>query len=176
MQLKEKKQFVKGFVEELKNSKSVILTLYQGLGVNSINELRKKLKEADCEMRVVKNRLALRAIEEAGIESYFDIKEFFKGPVAVLLGNEDPSKAIKIFKGYVDENKLMEFKAAIIMDTFMNSSQIEKIADLPSKDVMIAKTVYALNAPIQGLCNSLAGIIKKALYALNDLKSVKGKE
>jgi len=170
MQLEEKKQFVKEFKEELKEAKSIILTQYQGLKVNSINELRKKLQNAGCKMQVVKNRLALKSIEEAGIESYSSIRDFFKGPIAVLLGKEDPSQAIKIFKGYADDNKLMEFRAAVIRDNFIDVSQIEKIATLPSREVMLAKTVMTLNAPIQGLCNSLAGVIKKLFYALNDVK------
>lgn len=174
MQLAEKKQFVKEFSEEIKNAKSIILTHYQGLDVNNITKLRRKLKDADCTMRVIKNRLALRAIEETGIESYSAIKESFKGPVAILIGNDDPSRAIKIFKEYTDKNKLMEFKVGVIMDNIFDSSQIEKIAGLPSKDVMLTKTVIVLNAPIQGLYNTLSGVIKKLFYALSDLKEKKG--
>jgi large subunit ribosomal protein L10 len=173
MQLEQKKQFVKDFSEKLKSSKSLILAYYQGLDVNNITELREKVKEAGCTMQVVKNRLALRAIDESGIESLAQLKEYFKGPVAVLLGENDPSGAIKIFKKYVDDNKLMEFKAAVISDNLFDAEQVAKIADLPSREELIAKTVYVFNAPIQGLCNVLAGIIKKLCYALNDLKEKK---
>jgi large subunit ribosomal protein L10 len=170
MQLAEKKEFIADFTKELKNAKSIILTQYQGLDVISITKLRKQLKEVDSTMMVIKNRLALRAIEESGIESYGSIKEFFKGPVAVIVGNDDPTRAIKIFKDFAAENKLMEFKAAVIMDRFMDSSQVEKLADMPPKEVLIAQTVMMLNAPIQGFYNSLTGILRKFCYAVNDLK------
>jgi hypothetical protein len=117
----------------------------------------------------------LRAIDEVA-GGHAVLKDFFNGPVAVLMADEDPSQAVKIYKKYVDENELIEFKAAVISGNFYDSSRIEKIAGLPSKEVMIAKTVFVLNAPIQGLYNSLSGIIKKFLYALNDLKTKVEKE
>ncbi len=170
MLLEGKKQFVKEFSGKIKDSKSLILVNYQGISVNNINELRRKLKAVNSRMQIIKNRLALRAIDDSGIESYAVLKDYFNGPVAVIIGDEDPTEAIKIYKEYTDQNKLMEFKVAVISDRLIDSSQIVKVANLPSREVMIAKTVMMLNAPISGFYNSLAGIIKKFCYVLNDLK------
>ncbi|MFH1414882.1 MAG: 50S ribosomal protein L10 [Elusimicrobiota bacterium] len=171
MLLQGKKEFVKNFAEELKDSKSIVLVGYQGLEVNALTELRHKLKEVNFTMKVVKNRLAIRSVDECDIESYSGIKDFLKGPTALLIGSEeDPADAIKIFKGYAKEKELMDFKAGVISDKLYAADQIARIADLPAKNVLIAQTVMMLNSPIQGLYNSLAGIIKKLCYAINDLK------
>ncbi len=167
MQLKEKKEFIKNFKEEIKNSESFIITKYQGLDVNTINELRNKLKGIDCRMKVIKNRLAKRVFEEMEIS---EVSNSLNGPTAILFGGADPSPAIKIFSEFIKQNKLMKFKAAVISGNFYDGMQIEKLAELPSRDVMLQRVVCIFNAPIQGFYCALSASIGNFINTLNDLK------
>ena len=171
MQLQEKKQFVQEFKQHLEKFDSFILVNYQGLDVNSSNELRQSLKKSGCVMKIIKNRLAVRAIKEVANEDYTEMLGVFNGPTAVLLAGKEPSEAIKIFKKFAGENKLMEFKAAVIGGNFLEKSNLEKLATLPSREVLLSQVVGLFNTPIQKLYNSLTGILTKIVYALNDLKS-----
>jgi len=170
MKLEQKKQVVEEFKKEVEASGSLILTSYQGLNVAGITELRRKLKEVNSRMLVIKNRLALRSIEGLGDE-YNELKEYFKGPVAVIVGDEDPSAAVKIFKKYADDNELMDLKAAVISGNYYERDKVIKLASLPSREALLGQVAGMMNAPIQGLYNVLGGVIKSFMYALNDLKS-----
>jgi large subunit ribosomal protein L10 len=170
MNREEKKNFVDEFRKDIKDNPGVILVNYQGLGVNALNELRRKLRRTDCSMKIIKNRLAARAFSEAGHEDFSDILNSLKGPSAVLLTRKDPSGAVKVFGEYSDESRFMEFKAGIIGQRFYEKIDIEKLAKLPSRQVLLGKTVNVINAPVQMLYNSISGIIRKFMYAVNDLK------
>ncbi len=170
MLLEEKKQFINEFKENLKESQSCILTNYQGLAVNDITELRSKLRRADSSMKVVKNRLVKRALNDIKDERYEKFDSYLKGPTAVLLAGKDPTAAIKIFKEFSDKNEFMKFKAGMINDNTVTREQLLRLGDLPSKEVMLGKTVNVINAPLQGLYSALSGIIKNLAYALGALK------
>ncbi len=170
MKLKEKKQFVDEFKEEILSCPAVVLANYEGVDANTSNILRKELKNAGCMLKVVKNRLALRAFEGADKEKYSGMACHLKGPVAVILGGEDPTAGLKVFKEFGKENESMFFKAGIIGDNVFESEKLVRLAELPSRDVLIAQVVNVFNSPLQGFHSALSGIIKKLLYALNDLK------
>ncbi|MFW6135123.1 MAG: 50S ribosomal protein L10, partial [Elusimicrobiota bacterium] len=148
MSLEQKKKAVKEFADNLKQTETCILTNYQGLDVNSLNELRQKLKDTNFRLLVVKNRLVLRSIDKLNDENYDKAREYFKGPTALLLGKEDPSKAIKIFKEYSEETDILRFKGGVINENYYDDKQIGKIAGLPSRKVLLAKTANVFNAPI----------------------------
>ena len=171
MQLEEKKKIVKGFADEVKKAKSLIIVNYQGLKVNSLTELRRQLRQANCKIKVVKNKLAVKSLADFSEECFNDISKTFSGPTAVIIADEDPSRAVKIFKKYSEESPLMEFRAGVICDKFFNKEQIEKLVNLPSRDVLIAMTVNVLNSPIQGFYNTLTEVIRKFYYALNGIKN-----
>ncbi|GEM_PF-92127 len=173
MQLEEKKKFTKELKEDIKNHENMIVAGYQGLDVNSINELRSRLKKHGCRMKVVKNRLAKRSIDSLKNKGYEDLKDYFSGPTSVLLGDGDQSESIKIFKEYAKENEYMKFKGGIINENIFTGEQVEKIAELPSKEELIAQTAIALNSPIQNLQYTFSGIIKRLMYALNSMKEKK---
>lgn len=168
MQKEDKKQFIKEFKQEVKEADSVVLANYQGLDVNSITELRWKLKDSGCDMRVVKNRLALRAFQD--IDGFQEITGYLTGPTAVLLGDRDPSESIKIYQEFIDDDNEMRFKAAVVNDNFLKEAKLEKLADLPSRKVLLGQVVNVANAPVQNLYSGLKNIIQKLLYALNDYK------
>ncbi len=173
MKIEEKKQFVKNFEEEIQSSGSVIVASYQGINANAANVLRKELKSVGCTLKVVKNRLARRSLENAGKEKYEELFGSLKGPVAVILGSEDPSAGLKVFKNYFSENEILSFKAAIVGENFLDENKLKKLADLPDRTVLIAQVVNVFNAPIQNLHSVLSGVIKKLIYALKDLQEKK---
>ncbi len=168
MQKKDKKQFVEEFKQEVENAESVVLANYQGLDVNSVTELRIKLKENDCVMKVVKNRLARRAFKDIG--GYDGIIDYLTGPTAVLLGLKDPSAGVKAYEDFMEDDNDMEFKAAVINENLLDAEKLHILANLPSRKVLLGQVVNVANAPVQNLYSGLKTIIQKLLYALNEHK------
>ena len=176
MQIEDKKQVVEELRELFRSHESLIIAGYQGLRVNDLNEMRRKLDTAGCSFRVVKNRLAVRSLDALGESEASELSEHFRGPTAILMGASEPSDAIKIFKEYSEDNELMAFKGGIMSGLLLNRQQVNKIAQLPSREVLLAQTASALHAPVQGLYNALAGTVRGLLFALKDYIKKKEEE
>lgn len=173
MQLEEKKQIVKEITVLFDDYENLIVTGYQGLSVNSLTAMRSRLRKAGCGMKVVKNRLVVRSLAEMGRDEYAGMEDYFTGPTALIFTSDDPSEAIKIFKEYSESNELMEFKGAVLGSVLFSGRDVARIALLPSREVLLAQTASALNAPIQGLYNALGGIIKRLMYGLKEYAEIK---
>ncbi len=111
MKINEKKRIVEDLHEKFSKSKVVILTDYKGLDVDSINDLRRKLRESQIQYQVVKNSLLIRASKDTDVEL---IKESFKGPSAVALSFDDPVSPAKVLTNFAGENEKLEIKVGLI--------------------------------------------------------------
>ena len=155
--IQEKAKVVDNLKEKLDSASVVILSDYRRVTVKEITGLRKKLHAHGAELRIVKNTLLERAVDKAG---FAELKEHIAGPTAVLLG-------------YVKEIEKGEVKAGLLDKAFVDSKQIAEIAKLPPKEVLLAKVVGGLQAPIYGFVNVLQGTIRKLVYALSAVKDKK---
>jgi large subunit ribosomal protein L10 len=117
--------------EDLQNAKSVILTSYQGIPVNTINELRAKFRAADVEYHTVKNTLARLAIAGTDKEP---IGEFLSGPIAMAYSQEDAISPAKVVKEFNKENDKFEVRGGILEGELLDEAGVTRLAELPTKD------------------------------------------
>ena len=171
--LENKKEVVSEITEKMKNSKSFIVTDYRGLNVAQVTKLRAELRNAGIEYRVLKNTLMTIAADDIGLEG---IQDYFKGPTAVAFGVEDAVAPAQILAKFAKQYEALEIKAGILEGKFINAEEIKALADLPSREVLLAKLANVLQSPIAGLANVLQGPIRKFGYALVEVQKLKEQE
>ncbi len=168
--LKAKQKNIDEIKEKLERAESVILVDYRGLNVEQLTELRSKYRDAGVEYKVYKNSMMRFAFNDAGFE---DFDEYLKGPSAVAFGFDGPIQAAKITADFAKDNELLEIKAGIVDGKILGVDAIKEIASLPPREVLVAKALGGLNAPIQGFANVLSGTIKGLAVALNAIAEQK---
>jgi len=156
-QLKEVK--VAEIKEKLAKAQSVVLSQYQGLNVEEDTELRKNLREAGVEYKVYKNTLVILAAKELGIEG---IVPHLQGSISLAFGYEDPTVAARVLNDFAKTHKKLELKAAIMQGDILDSAQVNALAAIPPRDVLIAKLLGSFKAPLSNLA-----------YLLNSIKEQK---
>jgi len=155
-QLKELK--VAEIKEKLEKAQSVVLASYQGLTVEEDTILRKSLREAGVEYKVYKNSLVILAAKELGIEG---IEEYLEGPVSIALGYEDATAPARVLFDFAKSHKKLELKAGIVDSVIYSKEQVEKLATIPSKEVLIAKLLGSFKAPLSKIACVLNAIKEK---------------
>ncbi|NMA48731.1 MAG: 50S ribosomal protein L10 [Tissierellia bacterium] len=150
--------------EKIELSQAVVLVDYRGLDVAQLTELRKKYREAGVDYKVYKNTMMKFAFKDLG---YDEFNEFLKGPSAVAFGIEDPVAAAKVTAEFAKKNEKLEIKAGIVDGKIINIEEVKSLAELPSKEVLVAQVLGGLNAPIQGFTNVLQGTIRSLAIVLN---------
>jgi large subunit ribosomal protein L10 len=144
----EKKQTVDSLKAQFRAINSAFLINYRGLKVNPATELRRKIREFDGTYLVVKNTLALRATKDTKWES---LGPYFEGPTAVAYHPKDVVGLAKLLVEVSKNNPNVEFKAALVEGKVVPASEIQTIASMPSREVMLSKLVFLLKAPLQRL-------------------------
>jgi large subunit ribosomal protein L10 len=141
-----------------------IMTDYRGLKTPELNELRRKLKEANVEYKVIKNSLAQIAARKAGLDF---LEGSFQGPMAVAFGYGDATKAIKTLSDYIRTSKsILIIKAGFLEDRILTAKELDTLAKLPSREVLISRVIGGIQSPIYGLVNVLAGPMRGLAYVL----------
>lgn len=155
-QLKEAK--VVEIKEKFEKAQSVILASYQGLTVEEDTTLRKSLREEGVEYKVYKNSLVILAAKELGMEG---IEEYLEGPVSIAFGYEDATAPARILFDFAKSHKKLELKAGIVDSVIYNKEQVEKLATIPSKEVLIAKLLGSFKAPLSSFAYLVNAIKEK---------------
>jgi large subunit ribosomal protein L10 len=164
MATEKKVKIVAGLQEMLKKSSIGIMTDYRGLTTAELNELRKKLREVNVEYKVVKNTLALIAARNAGLEHTVDS---FKGPMAVAFGYGEMNDTAKALTEYIRNSKsTMSIKGGFLADRVLSVKDIEALAKLPSKAVLISRVIAGIQSPVYGLVNVLAAPMRGLVQVL----------
>ena len=141
-----------------------ILTDYRGLTTAELGELRRKLRQSGVSYRVVKNSLAQFAAERAGMS---DLKDSFVGPVAVALGYGEAPEPAKVLADYIRSSKsILSIKGGFLGDRILSSREVETLATLPSREVLISQVMAGMQSPITGLVNVLAGPLRGIMGVL----------
>lgn len=162
--LKQKKAIVDDLAKKLKSSCSGVIVDYRGITVTDDTKLRRELREANVDYFVVKNTLLSRAAKKSGIEGLDTVLE---GTTAIALSNEDYVAPAKILCNFASSNEFFKIKSGFVDGDVMDGSQINELAKLPSKEVLIAQALGGLNTPICGLAIVLNGTLKGLVVALN---------
>jgi large subunit ribosomal protein L10 len=165
----QKAEQVDVLTEKLKKAKVAVLTDYRGLKVSQIQDLRGKLRGGDVEYRVVKNTLARRAAEAAG---YPALKDELKGPVAIAFGYDDLSIASRLISEWVRATRLkLDIVGGLVEGRVFSSDQVKQLADLPSREVLIAQLMGTLQSPVAQLVGIMQTPLQQLLGVLDAYKT-----
>ena len=145
----EAKQAKQVIIDEIKakldGAQSAVVIDYMGTTVAQADAMRKKLREANVDYTVYKNTLIKRAIE--GTE-FAPLAEVLDGPSAIAISKDDATAPARVLKEVIDEFKKMEFKAGVVEGTFFDQNGIREIANIPNRDVLIAKFMGSIQSPV----------------------------
>ncbi|NMS91054.1 50S ribosomal protein L10 [Clostridioides difficile] len=155
-----KSEVVSEIVEKLQKSSAAVVVDYKGLTVEEVTELRKQMREAGVDYKVYKNTLVRRAAKEVGIEQFND--ELLVGTNAIAFGYDDPVAPARILKGFMDSHPKMKLKMGVVEGAFYDESKIVEMANIPSREVLIAKLLGSLKAPVSNFAYLIDAIAKKA--------------
>ncbi|HBG8528251.1 TPA: 50S ribosomal protein L10 [Clostridioides difficile] len=155
-----KSEVVSEIVEKLQKSSAAVVVDYKGLTVEEVTELRKQMREAGVDYKVYKNTLVRRAAKEVDIEQFND--ELLVGTNAIAFGYDDPVAPARILKGFMDSHPKMKLKMGIVEGAFYDESKIVEMANIPSREVLIAKLLGSLKAPVSNFAYLIDAIAKKA--------------
>lgn len=162
--LQEKQAFVQQLTEKLQGSVAGVVVDYKGITVADDTQLRRKLREAGVEYAVVKNTLLKRAAANVGLS---DLDSVLEGATALAVSAEDHVAAAKILCEYAEKNKTFEIKAGFVEGKVINTAEVQDLAKMPPKEVLVAKVLGGLNAPISGFANVLNANLRGLVVALN---------
>jgi len=155
--------------EKLKRAKVAILTDYRGLTVSQLQDLRGRLRTGNVEYRVVKNTLTRRAAEAAGVPA---LQKELEGPVAIAFGYDDLSTPAKLINDFVRATRLkLDVKGGLVEGRVFSPDQVKQLADLPSREVLLAQLLGTLQSPVGQLVAIMQTPHQQLLGVLNAYKT-----
>lgn len=174
MKKEQKIELVNGLSGELKKSHGVIITNYKGLTFTQMDTIRRSFKEVGNDYRVIKNTLLKKALNANDINS---IDGILAEPTAcIIVLNNDYAGAAKLAKKYskqIATSKFFNIKGGFFDGMTLDQTGVERIADLPSREELLAQALRSMNAPITNFVSLLANIPRGFLNVLNALKEKK---
>ena len=157
--LEQKKQVVADLAEQIKASAAGVVVNYQGITVENDTALRKALREAGVKYVVMKNTLTGRACDMCG---YGDMKQYLNGMTAIAISStEDPIAPAKILKEYAEKIASFEILAGYCDGAVIDAAAVNNLADIPSKEVLIAKFLGSIKSPIYNFAYALQAVVDK---------------
>jgi large subunit ribosomal protein L10 len=166
LKLKEK------FSSDLKKSGSLIVAEYRGLTVEEVTALRVELRKSQSEFHVVKNRILKKAIEQ-DVPAMSCIKDKFTGPVGVVCVYGDAAQAAKAALEFQKNHPNFVVKGGYMEEASLSAEQLKEIADLPSKEELLARIIGSLVSPHRGLVTVLSGVSRQLVQVINQIKEKK---
>ena len=166
MKKAEKEQLVTELRDKLKSAQSLYYTDFTGLNVKRMTELRRRLKRAGIDYVVIKNTLALRAVNESGL-----VGEKLKGPTGLVVG-KDPVAAARLLTEFAKEfEDRPAMKGGLLQGKAINNAQLKRMASLPSREQMLADLAASMQSPMAAFVGALSGPLYMFAGALDALKS-----
>ncbi len=156
--------------EKLGAARSAVLTDFRGLSVAEITELRTLLRKSAVEYTVVKNTLAKIAIQDtdlAGLAAYLE------GPTAIAISREDPVAASRVLSTWGKARPTFTVKGGLVEGQLVGPAEIAVLANLPPREVLLARMAGAFQAPLQALANVLAGPVRALASVLDQVRRQK---
>ncbi|TCP52301.1 LSU ribosomal protein L10P [Tumebacillus sp. BK434] len=151
----EKVALVNEIAEKLQNSKSTIIADYRGLTVAEATELRKRLREAGIEFRVLKNTMTRRAAEQVNLG---EVNQYLTGPNAIAFSTDDVVAPAKILNTFAKEHKALELKAGIVEGKVIGLEEVTALAELPNREGLLSMLLSVLQAPMRNLAYAVSQI------------------
>src|SRR5215475_15544236 len=177
MKKEEKSTAVAELTDKFGRARLTILTECAGLPVNQMTELRKQLRGAKAEYKVVKNTLAARAVEGTTLS---ELKGYLKGPTGMVIGYDDPVLPTKVLRDFILAEKREEkikITIGVLEGKVLQPTELAAVAKLPKKEVLIAMVLSAMQGPARGLVYALSAILSKfvrVIAAIQDKRKGEG--
>lgn len=163
----QKKKVTETLRERIEKQKIVVFCAIEGIKVKEISNLREKLKSEDCLLNVAKKTLFGRVLKEKNID--INMKNV-AGQTALIFGFKDETAAPRIAFNFSRENQNFRIMGGIFGAKGISKEEIEILAQIPSKNQLLANFVRAISSPVAGLINVMEGNIKGLMYALSNIK------
>jgi len=173
MKKEEKATAVAELHEKFARAKLAVMTECSGLPVNAITELRKQLRGVKAEFTVVKNTMAARAVDGTTL---VDAKPYFKGPMAMIIGYDDPVLPTKILRDFIKAEKRedkIKISVGVLDGKLVQAAQIVAVAGLPSKPVLLGMLLATMQGPVRGLVYTLNGVLGQFVRILAAIQETK---
>lgn len=170
MRIEDKKKIVADLREKFLKSKIVITTDYKGLDVETLNDLRRKLRAAGVEYKVVKNTLLSRASEDTDVAV---IQDSFKGPSAIALSYEDPVAPAKVLAEFAARHNKPQIKMGVLDGKLLDVIGIKALSALPSREVLLSQVLSAMNGVPTSFVRVLSAVPRSLLNVLQAIKTQK---
>ena len=166
MKRAEKEQLVTELRDKLTNAQSLYYTDFTGLNVKRMTELRRRLKRAGIDYVVIKNTLALRAVNESGL-----VGTKLKGPTGLVVG-KDPVAAARVLADFAKEfEDRPAMKGGMLQGKAIDNAQLKRMASLPSREQMLADLAASMQSPMAAFLGALSGPLYMFAGALDALKT-----
>lgn len=163
---------VSQITDRLNTSKSMVMVDFKGITVEEITALRVKFREAGVDYVVFKNSLMKRALNNQGIT---ELDELLVGPSAFAFGMKDEVAPAKIISDFIEQTKSdkMTIKAGIVEGKVVDTNAVIALSKLPPREVLIAKMMGSLNAPVTNFVGVLNAILRSLVYAVDAIRKQK---
>jgi len=165
-----KNEIVEHYSGVFKTNPSVVLVEYKGLTVKELEGIRSNLKDADAELKIVKNTLLKIAAKDTEIEQITDL---LSGPTAIAVCENDPTAAAKVFVKSVKDHPLLKIKGGVVEGNVVRADEITALSKLPSRPEMMSQLLGILSSPVSNFLGTLTQLQTKLLYALEAVKDTK---
>lgn len=165
-----KEQLVAELTEKMGAAKAAFLADYRGIDVEAANALRGELHKAEVEYRVVKNTLLKLAIKGTDNEC---LSEMLNGPTALTIAKDDPVAPAKALSEFAKANDKFEIKGGVLDGKLLSVADIKALADLPSREVLLAKMLGSINAPASNFVGVLAAVPRSFVQVLGAIRDQK---
>lgn len=168
----EKEVLLQELKEKFEGSKVAVFADYRGLNVAEATKLRRRLREAGCEFKVAKNTLTSLATKQIGLEG---LDPYLEGPMAIAFGT-DPVAPAKVLSEFIRETKKMEIKAGVLEGKVIDARGVKELAELPPREVLLARVLGGMQAPLYGFAGVLQGTLRSFVYALEAVRKQRAGE
>ena len=156
--LEQKQAVVAELAEKLKNSPAGVVVNYQGITVDADTKMRKALREAGVSYKVVKNSLTGRACDEVGLG---EMKQYLSGMTAIAISEKDAVAPAKVLKEYAEKIESFTILAGYVDGAVVSADTVKELAEIPSKEVLIAKFLGSIKSPVYKLAYALQAVADK---------------
>ncbi|MBN1420742.1 MAG: 50S ribosomal protein L10 [Planctomycetes bacterium] len=174
-----KAEVARELADRFRPAAGYVFVSFTGLSAAQSTGLRRLLREHRADMDVVKNRIYSKALEMVGAEGLVQtdrLRKILKGPTAIVRGEEGPISAARAVAAWRKKNPGLEIKGGILDGRVISDVDVEGLAQIPDRPVLLSRVVGSFAAPVAGFPGVLAGLVRKLVYALRAIEGKKGGE
>jgi len=164
-------EIVTEFTDQLRRSKATVFVDYRGMTVGEATRLRRRCREAGVRFRIIKNRLAKRALNAVGVSPP---EEVLRGPTAIALGEEELTAPARVLSEFAKDCKHVSIKGGLLGNRWLDAKNVEQLSRIPSREVLLARLAGSLRSPIARLAwvvRAPIGQLARALRAVAEKKA-----